>query len=756
MSWLFWALQLLTCQIAFADLPVHCLHHEIIGSWKFVLGRPSGTRSSCGHLRPDSVDVQPGRDVLDAVDRELVVSLKDPNIAEAEAHPLGTWTMIYDEGFEVELGHLNFFAFSNFTFDVNEHGKHNISHCDQTMVGWYHNKDRTQFGCYYGTKIPTEEEMQLAVEMKSRHLCPSRKKPKTLLYQTKMSQRHQRKVIDKLAERIESESLGWKAKPMDKWNGLSMLQVNSYAGIKREKRTSEMLRQHGAALKTLEGRVKRRSFLRSSSVSQLGAALPEALDWTNVNGRSYVEEVMDQSECGSCYVASAMRMLTARHKIKQNDTSLSPWSISFPLQCSEYNQGCKGGYGILATKWSQEVGLLPAECMQYGSEGACQLECNLKELKGPRFRADNHRYVGSWYGEHGDKVEEIKAELYHNGPLILGLEPSEDFMWYSEGIYRSPGTSNLIHPTSGSEWERVDHAVLLVGYGEENGQKYWKLQNSWGEDWGEKGYFRIVMGENDSGIESIPEAADVVEDEQRGRQVNAFFQQQPKGQSMEAKELRIAEKIEKMLEGKLCHGSTASRRPFPGDSWDKLRHAASVVGHGAQAQIAPVAASQVARVLQKHGERHKRRRALNEEAKQIAMAVDMSIWALGMICEHQERNVGGDSTSAWKMWLSHMPPRCDREVGIKACSQLLQLVVKNHPVVTATEQLPRVLAILADSYKSRNSNSALDKDIAAAVAKAGAGTVKQLASSLPERQQKKLEQMLKDESRTDGNGMAPS
>ena len=33
-------------------------------------------------------------------------------------------------------------------------------------------------------------------------------------------------------------------------------------------------------------------------------------------------------------------MLTARHKIKQNDTSLSPWSISFPLQCSEYNQGC--------------------------------------------------------------------------------------------------------------------------------------------------------------------------------------------------------------------------------------------------------------------------------------------------------------------------------------------------------------------------------------------------------------------------------
>lgn len=178
------------------------------------------------------------------------------------------------------------------------------------------------------------------------------------------------------------------------------------------------------------------------------------------------------------------------------------------------------------------------------------------------------------------------------------------------------------------------------------------------------------------------------------------------------------------------------------------RHAASVVGYGATvpifAQIAPVAASQVARVLQKHGEKHRRRRALNAEAKQVAMAVDSSIWALGMICEHQERNVGGDSTGAWKMWLSHMPPRGDREVGAKACSQLLQLMIKSHPVVTAPEQQPRVLAILAEAYKSRNSNPSLDKEIAASIVHAGTASVKNLAVQLTERQQKKLEQILKD------------
>ena len=109
------------------------------------------------------------------------------------------------------------------------------------------------------------------------------------------------------------------------------------------------------------------------------------------------------------------------------------------------------------------------------------------------------------------------------------------------------------------------------------------------------------------------------------------------------------------------------------------QHAATVAGHGALvpifAQIAPMVASQLARVLQKHGERHRRRRALNAEAKQVAMAMDSSIWALGMICEHQERHVGGDSSLAWKMWLSHMPPRCDRDVGAKAHRASLGLVL---------------------------------------------------------------------------------
>merc|ERR1719174_2315966 len=88
--------------------------------------------------------------------------------------------------------------------------------------------------------------------------------------------------------------------------------------------------------------------------------------------------------------------------------------------------------------------------------------------------------------------------------MVLSFEPADDFMFYSDGIYKSASLINKMHkPTQ--EWERVDHAVLVVGWGEEDGKKYWRIQNSWGEDWGEDGFFRMARDENESGIESIPE-----------------------------------------------------------------------------------------------------------------------------------------------------------------------------------------------------------------------------------------------------------
>jgi len=89
-----------------------------------------------------------------------------------------------------------------------------------------------------------------------------------------------------------------------------------------------------------------------------------------------------------------------------------------------------------------------------------------------------------------DTEEDIVTELYTNGPCEASFAVYEDFVVYTSGIYQHVSGSLLGY-----------HAVKLLGYGVENGFKYWLLTNSWNEHWGEKGFFRIVRGKNECGIE---------------------------------------------------------------------------------------------------------------------------------------------------------------------------------------------------------------------------------------------------------------
>ena len=80
--------------------------------------------------------------------------------------------------------------------------------------------------------------------------------------------------------------------------------------------------------------------------------------------------------------------------------------------------------------------------------------------------------------------------IMEGGPVETAFTVYSDFEDYAGGIYqRTTGK-----PAGG-------HAVKIVGWGVENGTKYWKVANSWNPYWGEKGFFRIVRGKNECGIE---------------------------------------------------------------------------------------------------------------------------------------------------------------------------------------------------------------------------------------------------------------
>jgi len=485
-----------------ADLPVHCLHHQVLGDWQFYLGPLGPERQSCGHLTPDHEDYQP-RVHLPEVDREIAVTLEHPNLARSDSDRNGHWTMIYDEGFEVNVEGLSLFAFSRFDLSYDgEATKHNISICGETQLGWYHTVDRMNWGCYYAKKTTTTSETHRH-PMGLVSYKPGRpEKPST--YDEPLNDLYHQSVVDAL----NSVQDVWRAKAHAWYSGKSLREMNDMAGLYRSLPVSS---QKGVLHSDHRGPatfLQRSSSHQSLSMSMSGAGseeLPKSWDWRNVSGVSYIDEVMDQGECGSCYMVSTIHMLSARHRIKQQDASIEPFSIAFPLYCSEYNQGCEGGYAFLASKWSQDVGLVPKSCHAYAdTAGSCQLQCDPTTLP-HRHRAANHHYVGGYYG--GSSELEIMRELVRDGPLVASFEPQNDLMYYSGGVYKR--VPHLQH----AEWEQVDHAVMLIGYGEEDGKKYWILQNSWGRDWGEDGYFRMARGVDESGVESLVVAADVVEEE---------------------------------------------------------------------------------------------------------------------------------------------------------------------------------------------------------------------------------------------------
>jgi len=82
------------------------------------------------------------------------------------------------------------------------------------------------------------------------------------------------------------------------------------------------------------------------------------------------------------------------------------------------------------------------------------------------------------------------AMIAEGGPVETAFTVYEDFENYAGGIY---------HHVTGEE--AGGHAVKFVGWGVENGTKYWKVANSWNPYWGEAGYFRILRGSNEGGIE---------------------------------------------------------------------------------------------------------------------------------------------------------------------------------------------------------------------------------------------------------------
>jgi len=216
--------------------------------------------------------------------------------------------------------------------------------------------------------------------------------------------------------------------------------------------------------------------------------LPENFDWRDYGA---VTNVKNQAYCGSCWSFGASGDIEGSWYLAGNDLiSLSEQQL---VSCdSKYDFGCDGGWQEAAFENVINRGGIVSESFYP------YLTVNMDNVKGTPFCDNNvishENYVAqikSWsYVSTSEEGEDLLAlALVRQGPLTLALN-AEPMSFYMGGIDNPENCDP----------QDLNHAVLLVGYGVENGVKYWTIKNSWSDSWGEDGYYRIVRGVNKCGI----------------------------------------------------------------------------------------------------------------------------------------------------------------------------------------------------------------------------------------------------------------
>ena len=215
---------------------------------------------------------------------------------------------------------------------------------------------------------------------------------------------------------------------------------------------------------------------KTFSSSAVGA--PSSLDWRS---KGAVTTVKDQGQCGSCWTFSATGAIEGAWAIAKGQlVDLTEQQlVDCATGISYGSHGCSGGQMEGAFKYVIEHGQCSLSSYPYtAKDGTCKTCSSVAHISSCSDVKPN------------DQLS-LKAAVAQQ-PVAIAIEAdTRYFQSYSSGVL-----------TSSSCGTTLDHGVLIVGYGEENGQKYWLVKNSWGTTWGDKGYVKIARSEstNDAGI----------------------------------------------------------------------------------------------------------------------------------------------------------------------------------------------------------------------------------------------------------------
>lgn len=264
--------------------------------------------------------------------------------------------------------------------------------------------------------------------------------------------------------------------------------------------------------------------------------------------KDYLSPVLNQKQCGSCYAFAWASCLSDRLALLSNNeihTTITATNITIcplpspgqDLVLSDFNKtntidlnkrialekseqtshSCNGNNLIIPAKFLYYVGGTTTDCVP---DNLIEKGVNLPTCESTEDTTHNLTFSGCYNSTKAQrdfrllylytlnlenettKELNIQYELFKFGPVCTGFYIFEDFYKYSNKLKKDPTHIYIPSPSK----VLGGHSVSIVGYGEkiQDGVliKYWLVRNSWGDDWGDKGYFRIVRWNNSTKIES--------------------------------------------------------------------------------------------------------------------------------------------------------------------------------------------------------------------------------------------------------------
>lgn len=250
-------------------------------------------------------------------------------------------------------------------------------------------------------------------------------------------------------------------------------------------------------------------------------AMPRNYDWRNASGVNYCTSARNQhipQYCGSCWAMASSSSFADRIRIARGNV-FPDYMIAVQTLVYCLCTGCDGGDASTVYQYINEHGVGADTCQNYVAKGL-GTECSdlhrCENCQSNSAGSDSSFSTSSASGPNGGcypitdfptfyaseygtvlGVEEMKAEIFARGPIPCYVDANPIYHW---GFTKN--SSQVF--TAGANHTTIDHVISVVGFGYDSVQNvdYWIIRNSWGEYWGQNGYFRLKMGEDQLGIET--------------------------------------------------------------------------------------------------------------------------------------------------------------------------------------------------------------------------------------------------------------